>query len=115
MTPEVWLNLQRMYDLDVAAIECPTASRGCPTSGSIVLTSVLPPRRRVSRGEGLMMDLDPAALAAYCLACARWSEAREALRTYGLMVKDADGLPTQALGLLRCHSTKLLLKQQASP
>ena len=44
---------------------------------------------------GLMTDLDVAALAAYCVAYARWSEAEKALRTYGVMVKDADGLPTQ--------------------
>ena len=37
-----------------------------------------------------------AVLAAYCVAHARWSEAEKALRTYGVMVKDADGLPTQS-------------------
>ena len=45
---------------------------------------------------GLMTNLDVAALAGYSVAYARWSDAEKALRKYGLMVKDADGLPMQS-------------------
>ena len=45
---------------------------------------------------GLMTNLDVAALAGYSVAYARWSDAEKALRKYGLMVKDADGLPIQS-------------------
>ena len=43
-----------------------------------------------------MTDLDVAALAGYSVAYARWCDAEKALRTYGMMVKDADGLPIQS-------------------
>ena len=59
---------------------------------------------------GLMTNLDVAALAGYSVAYARWSDAEKALRKYGLMVKDADGLPIQSPYLAVAQLSKGLLK-----
>ena len=45
---------------------------------------------------GLMSALDRAALAGYCTAYARWVEAEEALKTYGVVVKSPSGFPIQS-------------------
>jgi P27 family predicted phage terminase small subunit len=45
---------------------------------------------------GLITRIDRAALAVYCQAWARWLEAEEALRKYGVMVKSPNGFPMQS-------------------
>ena len=45
---------------------------------------------------GLVSELDRAALAAYCQAWARWVEAEEALRQYGVVIKSPSGFPMQS-------------------
>src|SRR5690348_3709942 len=42
---------------------------------------------------GLLTDLDRAALAAYCCAYARWSEAEEALKKTGTVVRSPTNYP----------------------
>jgi len=44
----------------------------------------------------LLTHIDRGALALYCQAWARWVEAEEALRTYGVMVKSPNGFPMQS-------------------
>ena len=45
---------------------------------------------------GLMTSIDRGALAMYCQAWARWLEAEQALKTYGVMVKSPNGFPMQS-------------------
>ncbi len=45
---------------------------------------------------GLMTNIDRGALAIYCQAWARWLEAEQALKTYGVMVKSPTGYPMQS-------------------
>jgi P27 family predicted phage terminase small subunit len=42
---------------------------------------------------GLMTEIDSAALAAYCTAWARWVEAEESLRQFGVVLKSPNGYP----------------------
>jgi len=45
---------------------------------------------------GLLCKIDRAALALFCQAWARWVEAEEALKRYGVMVKSPSGFPMQS-------------------
>jgi P27 family predicted phage terminase small subunit len=45
---------------------------------------------------GLLSKIDRAALALFCQAWARWVEAEEALKRYGVMVKSPNGFPMQS-------------------
>ena len=45
---------------------------------------------------GLLTRIDRAALALFCQAWARWVEAEEALKRYGVMVKSPNGFPMQS-------------------
>jgi len=45
---------------------------------------------------GLVSELDRAALALYCQARARWVEAEEARRQYGVVIKRPSGFPMQS-------------------
>lgn len=45
---------------------------------------------------GVLTTIDRTALAMYCQAWARWLEAEEALRQYGVMVKSPSGFPMQS-------------------
>ena len=55
--------------------------------------------RRITRelaALGLISNLDRAALAAYCDAYARWVEASENVRQFGLILKSPSGYPIQS-------------------
>ena len=45
---------------------------------------------------GLLSKIDREALALFCQAWARWVEAEEALKRYGVMVKSPNGFPMQS-------------------
>jgi P27 family predicted phage terminase small subunit len=45
---------------------------------------------------GLLARIDRAALALYCDAWGRWSEAQQALQKYGVVVKSPNGFPMQS-------------------
>jgi P27 family predicted phage terminase small subunit len=45
---------------------------------------------------GLLTKLDRAALVGYCIAWGQWSEALDALRTHGTLVKSPSGYPMQS-------------------
>ncbi len=48
---------------------------------------------RKLRDCGLLTEIDKAALALYCQAWARWLEAEEALKAYGVVLKSPNGFP----------------------
>lgn len=69
---------------------------------------------------GLVTEIDKAALALYCQAWARWIEAEEALRTYGVVLKSPSGFPIQSPYLAIANKameqmTKLLVEFGMSP
>jgi P27 family predicted phage terminase small subunit len=45
---------------------------------------------------GLITELDRAAFAAFCTAWARWVEAEDALRNFGIVLKSPSGFPIQS-------------------
>jgi P27 family predicted phage terminase small subunit len=45
---------------------------------------------------GLLTKLDRAALVGYCIAWGQWSEALDALRSHGTLVKSPSGYPMQS-------------------
>jgi P27 family predicted phage terminase small subunit len=51
---------------------------------------------RKLRDFGLVTDIDKAALALYCQAWARWIEAEDALRNFGVVLKSPSGFPIQS-------------------
>ena len=69
---------------------------------------------------GLVTEIDRAALAAYCQAWARWVEAEEQLRKYGVVVKSPNGFPMQSPFLAVANKamdqmTRLLVEFGMSP
>lgn len=51
---------------------------------------------RKLRGYGLMTEIDAGALALYCAAWQRWTEAEEQLANYGTVIKSPNGYPVQS-------------------
>jgi len=47
-------------------------------------------------GQGLLTELDTAALAAYCHAFSVWRQASDQIRKFGLVIKAGNGFPMQS-------------------
>lgn len=69
---------------------------------------------------GLMTEIDGAALALYCQSWARWVEAEDNLRKYGVVIKAPSGFPVQSPYLSIANKamsqmTRLLVEFGMSP